>query len=261
VDCEIEADSLGGNYGSTGDAKETAASSAATPESMDQKNVAFTAMAERVAKRNGGGAKYSERFVHYCVRVLMLNLDMFGGVFNSQVCYSLKFYGQTYALECPYSAPWGSRPSETSFVTGRNNQVMEFATVDISLPAFKSVLAAGGAFCCGFDVFKSWYDKSFTSYTVTLPLPGEERFDGHCVEIVGYDDVEKRFKFKNSWGREWGEGGYGFLPYSYIPFMYDAVIITAMEMYQDGHVVRSRAENWAQWGITFSDCGNFNVDE
>ena len=31
---------------------------------------------------------------------------------------------------------------------------------------------------------------------------------GHCVEIIGYDDVLQCWICKNSWGTNWGEGGY-----------------------------------------------------
>ena len=31
---------------------------------------------------------------------------------------------------------------------------------------------------------------------------------GHAVAVVGYDDVEKYWIIQNSWGIEWGEGGF-----------------------------------------------------
>lgn len=31
---------------------------------------------------------------------------------------------------------------------------------------------------------------------------------GHCVEIIGYDDAQGCWICKNSWGTNWGEGGY-----------------------------------------------------
>ena len=33
--------------------------------------------------------------------------------------------------------------------------------------------------------------------------------------LVDYDDDKKLFKFKHSWGTEWGEHGYGYIPYGY----------------------------------------------
>jgi C1A family cysteine protease len=37
--------------------------------------------------------------------------------------------------------------------------------------------------------------------------------DGHCVSIVGYDDDKKHLIIRNSWGSDWGENGYCYMPY------------------------------------------------
>ena len=51
---------------------------------------------------------------------------------------------------------------------------------------------------------------------------------GHAVVAVGYDDKKEiRNKYadrpttgalliRNSWGKDWGEAGYGWLPYDYV---------------------------------------------
>ena len=38
---------------------------------------------------------------------------------------------------------------------------------------------------------------------------------GHCMLIVGYDDVKKHYIVKNSWGRSWGDRGYGYISFAY----------------------------------------------
>jgi hypothetical protein len=37
-----------------------------------------------------------------------------------------------------------------------------------------------------------------------------------CILIVGFDDNKKMFKFKSGLGQEWGEDGYGYVPYAYL---------------------------------------------
>lgn len=37
---------------------------------------------------------------------------------------------------------------------------------------------------------------------------------GHAILIVGYDDTRQAFKFLNSYGRNWGNNGYGWISYS-----------------------------------------------
>ena len=43
----------------------------------------------------------------------------------------------------------------------------------------------------------------------------EQLQGGHAVLAVAYDDLTKRVTFRNSWGAEWGDTGYGTMPYSY----------------------------------------------
>ena len=33
---------------------------------------------------------------------------------------------------------------------------------------------------------------------------------------VGYDDAIQRFRVRNSWGADWGDGGYFTIPYIYL---------------------------------------------
>jgi C1A family cysteine protease len=44
--------------------------------------------------------------------------------------------------------------------------------------------------------------------------------EGHAVLVVGYENSltprEGFLIIRNSWGSDWGVGGYGYLPYDYI---------------------------------------------
>lgn len=56
-----------------------------------------------------------------------------------------------------------------------------------------------------------------------------ERRGGHAVVIVGYDDnrYAGAFKVINSWGTQWGDGGYFWLPYNFAArdVMYEAYVL------------------------------------
>ena len=45
------------------------------------------------------------------------------------------------------------------------------------------------------------------STAITRRPPGEY-VGGHCVCIIGYDDAQKCWIAKNSWGKGWGEQGF-----------------------------------------------------
>jgi C1A family cysteine protease len=51
---------------------------------------------------------------------------------------------------------------------------------------------------------------------MTMPGKKEKTRGGHAVLGVGYDDNSKCFIIKNSWGENWGDKGFFYMPYDYI---------------------------------------------
>lgn len=49
---------------------------------------------------------------------------------------------------------------------------------------------------------------------------------GHAALIVGYDLDSRLFMLKNSWGEQWGNKGYGTIPFDYIDQMSDRRLLT-----------------------------------
>jgi len=48
-------------------------------------------------------------------------------------------------------------------------------------------------------------------------------YGGHAICAVGYDNSRNLIKFKNSWSKNWGENGYGYISYNYVMrYMWDA---------------------------------------
>ena len=39
----------------------------------------------------------------------------------------------------------------------------------------------------------------------------------HAVTIVGYDDTKRAYKVQNSWGSTWGDGGFTWIDYDFLP--------------------------------------------
>jgi len=70
-----------------------------------------------------------------------------------------------------------------------------------------------------------FYEIFFVGSDGFVPYPADPNnvYGGHAVCAVGYNDKTELIKFKNSWGKDWGSDGYGYLTYKYIEdFLWDA---------------------------------------
>lgn len=54
---------------------------------------------------------------------------------------------------------------------------------------------------------------------------------GHAALIVGYDITRRLFMIKNSWGRAWGESGYGTISFDYLEQMSHRKFLTGYTQY------------------------------
>jgi C1A family cysteine protease len=95
------------------------------------------------------------------------------------------------------------------------------------LDRVKTSLAAGHPSMFGFTVYSS-IEQAAEDGRIPFPSAKERIEGGHAVAAVGYDEemtIENKsgggktkgaLLIRNSWGRGWGESGYGWLPYDYV---------------------------------------------
>jgi C1A family cysteine protease len=80
----------------------------------------------------------------------------------------------------------------------------------------------------GFRVYNS-INQAADDGKIPYPFSGDQPVGGHAVVAIGYDDNLKikhraagapsytgALLIRNSWGTDWGDGGYGWLPYEYV---------------------------------------------
>ncbi len=111
-------------------------------------------------------------------------------------------------------------PSRKILADAKKNRILSYARI-LDLNELKLNLAHKGPCVIGIIC----YSGIMNTRTGKVPMPkrGEREIGGHAICPVGYDDAMKMVKFKNSWGEEWGDKGYGYLPYAYIDkYMMDA---------------------------------------
>lgn len=126
-------------------------------------------------------------------------------------------------------------PSAFCYSFGQNYQALQYYRLDkpgISreslLHSIKVRLKHKLPMAFGFTVFSS-IEQAGDTGMIPLPCPRDRVIGGHAVMAVGYNDKLEIHNenceeastvgaliIRNSWGTEWGDNGYGYLPYEYI---------------------------------------------
>jgi hypothetical protein len=115
------------------------------------------------------------------------------------------------------SDDYRTQPSPSAFQEAANYRAAEMKRAD-GTQAIKAALANRLPVVAGIFVYQSLYQLSGANSVYRVAdAPCASGGCGHAVTIVGYDDDKYggAFKIINSWGREWGDDGYFWLPYQF----------------------------------------------
>lgn len=135
-------------------------------------------------------------------------------------CYIRDAMKVAYNVGIPRETGWqyveskfALKPPKRQYNSAPYHKVTSYARV-VTVAEIKKAIAEDFPVTVGISVYDSFFDAA--NGNIPLPKPREYNYGGHAILLVGYDDATGRFKFRNSWGAEWGNAGYGTIPYSYI---------------------------------------------
>ena len=115
----------------------------------------------------------------------------------------------------PYNiARFTEMPPIQCSIEAFKERAVKYQKVMQDLTFMKSCLASGLPFVFGIDVYQSFMDAP--NGDVPMFPQNEQSIGGHALLCVGYDDATQRFIFRNSWSEQWGNKGYGTIPYAYL---------------------------------------------
>lgn len=109
------------------------------------------------------------------------------------------------------------KPPQNCYDEAQNHKTKDYRSLKQDLQQLKQCLINGFPFVCGISVFES-FESEEVAKTGIVPMPGpnEQCIGAHAVGIIGFLDSKQSFILRNSWGSSWGDGGYCYIPYSYI---------------------------------------------
>jgi len=175
---------------------------------------------EYLVKRHLGDEAYdvSRLFIYYNARYIR-EIEEDEGCLIQDAIEGLKEYGacseETWTFD---EEIVNEEPSEEAYEEAANFLVESVELVPLELDAWKSALAEGNPIIFGINLYQS-FDKQRKKGLVPMPSETEasrESHGGHAMLCVGYSDKDKVFIVRNSWGEDWGDGGYCYIPYSYL---------------------------------------------
>jgi len=109
------------------------------------------------------------------------------------------------------------KPDDAAYTAALTDLVGEYQNVDINENSVLSALAGNFPVIFGVTLYSS-FDSDTVAADGQVPMPQntEKVLGGHCMVIVGALIEQKMFIVRNSWGTEWGDQGYCYMPFDYI---------------------------------------------
>ena len=159
----------------------------------------------------------SRLFVYYNERVIEHTVQSDAGAQLRDGIKTLAKLGVCTEKKWPYIiAKFKVKPTPACYKEALQHQITDYHRLT-TLDDMRSCLADGYPFVFGFTVYES-FETQEVAQTGVVPMPQrtERMLGGHAVVAVGYDDTQKRFIVRNSWGTGWGMQGYCTMPYAYV---------------------------------------------
>jgi C1A family cysteine protease len=160
----------------------------------------------------------SRLFVYYNERLLEGTLTQDAGAQIHDGIKALSSYGVCKEDLFPYDiTQYRNKPSDAAYAEAKSRIITNFANVSINENSFITALANSLPIVFGIMIYESFEsDEVARTGLVPMPTPTEQCLGGHAVLVSGYNRTTRLLKVRNSWGADWGDNGYFYLPFDYV---------------------------------------------
>ena len=163
------------------------------------------------------GYKPSRLFVYYNERKLENTINEDSGAILSDGIRALQNYGVCSETKCPYVIEnFTQRPSTDAYREALSHRVITATNIRQNVNDMKTSLYQKNPFVVGISIYES-FESDEVARTGYVPMPNparEQLLGGHAVCVCGY--IPNYWIVRNSWGPDWGDKGYFYLPTSYL---------------------------------------------
>ncbi|KOY87845.1 peptidase C1 [bacterium 336/3] len=182
---------------------------------------AFAGAYEYLAKRHlGDSGDVSRLFIYYNARAAEEMQDEDCGSIMSHAIEGLKEYGACAEDVWPNNEDMIiESPPDEAYEHAARFTIEEAEYIETDLDLWRHTLAEGYPIAFALNTFESFDEANQNKGKVPMPKKTDnvrETHGWHAMLCVGYSDKDKMFIVRNSWGEQWGDRGYCYIPYAYM---------------------------------------------
>ena len=166
-----------------------------------------------------GYEQMSRLFLYYMERSIEGTIDRDSG---AQIKDGISVVTNGLCLESlwPYDiSKFAIKPDQQCYDDQKLHKTIKEYRVQQNYDDIKQCLLDGYPIMFGFIVYESFKSDQVTN-TGIVPMPSvnEKTLGGHAVLLVGITNINniEYYIVRNSWGTEWGDGGYFYMPCEYV---------------------------------------------
>ena len=157
-------------------------------------------------------------YIYYNTRALEGTINYDAGAEIRNAIKSTKKFGFCDEKFWPYSEPFFKRkPPLKAYKNAELYRSSYYYRLNnAKIDNLRACLAEGFPFVFGFTYYTNGEISDTNGGYIPMPGPADKPDGGHAVVCCGYDDEKKLFVIHNSWGTQWGDKGYYYMPYDYM---------------------------------------------
>jgi C1A family cysteine protease len=158
----------------------------------------------------------SRLFIYYNARLEYGILEEDEGMYLRDGLKSIAKFGICSEELWPYDVEkFNVRPTDECYKDAKKRKILKYQKL-ISTYYITEVLNYNKPVVFGMEIYDSFMDLNERISTVSFPSRKEKSLGGHAMCMVGYDLEKRLFLAKNSFGSNWGDNGYCWIPFDYV---------------------------------------------
>lgn len=180
--------------------------------------IAFAYEFDQIKQKEENPFIPSRLFIYYNERDLDGTVDSDSGSTLRSGIKTINSIGVCKETEWAYDiTQFNVKPPTILYEEASNHRGVKYKKINQCISQLQMALKNGYPIVFGVSVYESFESlEAYNTGHISMPNIDEKMLGGHAITLVGFNDKKRQFIFRNSWGNEWGDKGYGYIPYNYV---------------------------------------------